>query len=136
MKTIYFVRHGSTESLEAGLYQKDDDPLSQLGKEQAQAIAASAQNLEFTHLITSKLKRAQETAKEILRLKKVPYEEHELLNERRQPSEVLHQFKVSPETMLIQAEVHTHQNEPGWHYSDEENHFDVQRRTGRRSLFL
>jgi len=39
MKTVYFVRHGSTEGNENGAYQHVHTPLSELGRGQAEFVA-------------------------------------------------------------------------------------------------
>lgn len=60
---FYFVRHGQTE------YNKDnkimgqiDIPLNEVGLHQAQVVAKTLQHLEISHIISSPLKRAQQTS--------------------------------------------------------------------------
>lgn len=65
MATLYLVRHGETEWNRTGRWQGHTDvPLSDRGRQQAQALARrlQADNVHFNHLYTSDLSRAFETA--------------------------------------------------------------------------
>lgn len=59
---IYLVRHGETGGNVAHRHQAKDTPLSNLGKEQVRHAAEEIMQFEPTHLVTSKLVRAIESA--------------------------------------------------------------------------
>lgn len=63
---IYFIRHGESEANVAGVFagQKDDTPLTTLGREQAQQAAQQVidQGIKVEKIISSKLLRAKQTA--------------------------------------------------------------------------
>jgi broad specificity phosphatase PhoE len=61
--TIFLVRHGETEWNRIGRWQgKTDIPLSDVGRAQAQALAARLRDRGVTEIYTSDLSRARETA--------------------------------------------------------------------------
>jgi phosphoserine phosphatase len=60
---IYLVRHGETEYNRTGRFQgRNDQPLNERGRRQAQALAEALQEEKFTAIYTSPLPRALETA--------------------------------------------------------------------------
>lgn len=64
--TLYITRHGETLwNIEGRLQGHLDSELSPLGRAQAQALAARVSELEPTHLYTSDLGRALQTARAI-----------------------------------------------------------------------
>ena len=64
MKTVVFVRHGATTWNESGYCQgRKDVPLSELGRSQAQALAAPLAAFEFDAVFASPLIRAIETGR-------------------------------------------------------------------------
>ena len=56
---LYLVRHGEQVDAEYGV---DDGPLSARGQRQAQLVAERLSGVPFTHVHTSPLQRAVETA--------------------------------------------------------------------------
>jgi broad specificity phosphatase PhoE len=61
--TIFLARHGETEWNRVGRWQgKTDIPLSEVGREQARALAARLRDRGITEIFTSELSRARETA--------------------------------------------------------------------------
>lgn len=66
MKRLYYVRHGSTEANEAGIWSGTmETPLSPKGKQQAKEAGQVARELGIDLLICSPLGRTRETAKHI-----------------------------------------------------------------------
>ncbi|XP_053397380.1 uncharacterized protein LOC123552906 [Mercenaria mercenaria] len=64
--SLTFVRHGETLYNRRNIIQGQSDiPLSSLGEKQAQLVAERLQNERFTHIFSSDLSRAHETAKAI-----------------------------------------------------------------------
>ena len=61
---ILLIRHGQSEANVNGRIQGPDDPLTELGREQARTLAPYlAESYTIDHLIASSLHRAQETAR-------------------------------------------------------------------------
>src|SRR5499426_3334137 len=63
MKTVYFVRHGSTEGNETRAYQYVNTPLSELGRRQAACAAHRFERIPVDLVITSDMERAAETGR-------------------------------------------------------------------------
>jgi broad specificity phosphatase PhoE len=63
MKTVYFVRHGSTDGNEQGAYQHVHTPLSELGRRQAACVARRFERIPVDIVITSDMARAVETGR-------------------------------------------------------------------------
>jgi broad specificity phosphatase PhoE len=61
---LYFLRHGQSQANINGLFagQKENSPLTDLGKQQAQAAGEALQNANIGKIVSSPLKRTQETA--------------------------------------------------------------------------
>ena len=60
---LYFVRHGQTEAnVTMSGNPSDDVPLNKLGIQQATNLAAELKDVKFDVLVSSPLKRAQQTA--------------------------------------------------------------------------
>lgn len=62
---IYLVRHGQTDGNVAHRHQLADTELNELGKQQALDVAKKIKDLRPTHLVTSNLVRAVQTASAI-----------------------------------------------------------------------
>ena len=65
MKTVYFVRHGSTEGNEQGAYQHLYTPLSELGRRQAAFVARRFERIPVDIVIASDMERAAETGRSL-----------------------------------------------------------------------
>lgn len=93
---IYFIRHGETEHNRRHLHQPDEVPLSTLGKQQAEAAEPLVAALDPTHLLTSNLTRAAETAEILNKTVLLNIERSELFAELRRPRHVinLHHFGI------------------------------------------
>lgn len=68
MTTIYFIRHGKTEWNLAARYQgaHGDSPLLEASHQDIRSLAASLAGVKFIHAYTSPLKRARQTAEELI----------------------------------------------------------------------
>ncbi|MEY3784478.1 MAG: hypothetical protein RLZZ230_800 [Candidatus Parcubacteria bacterium] len=60
---IYLIRHGETEGNVAHRHQVEKTQLTTLGRQQAEKVAAVMKEYKPTHLVTSNLVRAIETAR-------------------------------------------------------------------------
>lgn len=90
---IYFVRHGSTDSLEKKISQPNDEPLNQRGLDQAEELAKRFAKVQLDLVVSSSHLRALETAKGISENVQI----NELFAEIRKPGEVIGKSKENEE---------------------------------------
>ena len=73
---LYFVRHGHNEASPSTIPNPEtgelDEPLDELGVEQAEAIALELRDIHFDAVITSALKRTRQTAEIINHFHNLP----------------------------------------------------------------
>lgn len=124
---LYLVRHGEAEHNVGEYYvnEKKSD-LTETGRKQAEAVAKRFEDIPIDLIACSKFERAAQTAAVILKKKKkckVLYTP--LLNEKRFPSEFTGQKGESEIVKRILEEIFKHRLDRKWHYSDEENWFDL-----------
>ena len=86
---IYFIRHGSTNSLEKNISQSAEEPLSQKGVEEARQLTKRFKSVKIDLVISSSYTRAIQTAKFISKKIKTS----NLFVETRKPSEVVGKSK-------------------------------------------
>lgn len=130
---IYFVRHGSTDSLEKKISQPDDEPLNERGLDQANELGKRFSKTQLDLVISSPHLRAAQTAKAINENVLVS----ELFAEVRKPKEVIGQSKESEEIKAILQKIgKMYTIDPNWHYSDEENFEDLKKRGLQALQFL
>lgn len=65
---IYFIRHGETDE---NIYEGGSTKLNEEGKKQVKFLVKYLENLDFDLLVSSDLERAQDTAREIQKAKKI-----------------------------------------------------------------
>jgi broad specificity phosphatase PhoE len=71
--TIYFVRHGESEANAARRFAgRSDSPLTERGREQAEAVAAVLAKVPFDRIVSSPLSRCRDTAIVIARRHQLP----------------------------------------------------------------
>jgi broad specificity phosphatase PhoE len=127
-KYIYFVRHGQSEANEAKVFQGADAPLTDLGRRQAGFVADRLRSVNADVILTSPMPRAQQTADIIRERTQCPLESHDVLREYMPPSSFIGQPRDTPEGKDFVEQLRHHMNEPGWHYADEDNYFDLHAR--------
>lgn len=89
MKTVYLVRHGETEGNTGKIYQGEDTPLTEHGREQARLVGERCSKLTVDALVTSHTLRAQQTAKIIGEKLDMAFETSPLFAERRRPASLM-----------------------------------------------
>jgi broad specificity phosphatase PhoE len=128
MKTIYFIRHGSTDGNETDAYQVHTTPLSEKGLAQAAFVAERFKKIPVDVIISSDMTRAAQTADCIARVvgRTVVYSGffHEILR----PSAIRGRLKADPEVMKIIERLNRHFADDTQRHSDEENFFDIKQR--------
>lgn len=85
-KTVYFVRHGQSLDNTRPVFPWPDGPLSKLGEQQAEQVAARLSELSFETLISSPLQRARQTAERVSARTDKPIVFSELFVERTKPT--------------------------------------------------
>jgi len=125
---IYFVRHGESEGNALGKRQGPASKLTEKGVKQAEIVAKRVKKIEFEHILSSTMERAKQTAEIINSAVDKPITFSDLFRERKNPSEFIGQAPNSSDVMRIYEEMNSHNDEPDWHYSDEENFYDLKRR--------
>jgi len=122
---VYFVRHGSTDSLEKKISQPDNEPLNQNGLDQAKEFGKRFANTQLDLIVSSSHLRAVQTAKAINN----NFQISKLFVEIRKPSEVIGLSKEKEEiSAILQKISEMYTVDPDWHYSDEENFEDLKKR--------
>ena len=135
-KKVYLVRHGESEDLVQKLHQKDDSVLSERGNRQAKDVACRFSKIPIDIIFTSPYIRTMQTAQHISDITGAKIKTNTLLRERRQPSEIIGKGREEDEVMRIKEIINDHRNDPGWHYSDEENFFELRDRVVQFQIFI
>ena len=133
---IYFVRHGETYYNRKGLHQDLDVPLSDLGRTQIELAGDVLKNSGATKLITSDLTRAYQSAEIISEKTGLTPELSVLFREVKRPSELYGKRYISTETLKAGMSILLHLQNKDWHYSDEENLYDLKARVARAVDYL
>ena len=128
MKTVYFVRHGSTEGNEQGAYQHAHTPLSELGKRQAEFVARRFERIPVDIVIASDMERAAETGRCIAERNRLPLVVDPLFHEILRPAIIRGKGRDTPEALEMMRFLAEHWTNAGVKHSDEENFFDLKTR--------
>lgn len=128
MKKIYFVRHGEGEHNLNKLYSTPHFNLTEKGKKQAAVLAERLTHLPIDLIVCSSFKRTKQTA-EIINKKvnaKIIYTD--LAIEIKRPKEITGKSWEDPEVIKIRRMLDENFTNSDWHFSDEENFFDLKSR--------
>jgi broad specificity phosphatase PhoE len=123
---LYIVRHGESTSNGKRIHQSPDSPLSEAGVKQTKELAKRVLKIpEIELIICSPYVRTKQTLEEILKYNELPVVISGLASETRKPSEFIGQSWDDPSIIKIEELIESHMNDTHWHYSDEENFFDL-----------
>ena len=136
MKTVYFVRHGSTEGNETRAYQSLNTPLSELGRRQAACAAHRFERIPVDLVITSDMERAAETGRCIAERNGFPMVVDPLFREILRPAMVRGKGRDTPEVLEMMRFVEEHWTNARVKHSDEENFFDLRTRALKALAYL
>ena len=128
-KMVYLVRHGQSETAANNKHQDGMAALSELGLKQADVLAARFNNIKADYLISSNYKRAFQTAEAISKVTGLKINENDLFRERKYASEAENIEYGSKELQNIYEQINANELNQDFHYSDEENFFDLRERT-------
>jgi broad specificity phosphatase PhoE len=126
---LILVRHGESVLNAQHRHQYPSVPLSENGQLQAQLLSNRLKQYKFDRILSSPLQRARETAEIISSQQLANVEYLELLQEIRRPAILMGSTHQEPEMRVIWDEMIAHMPDPNWHYADEENWWDVKKRT-------
>lgn len=135
-KTIYFVRHGTTEQLKAKFFQDPTEPLSEMGRRQARIVAKKLREVPIDVIIASTMARSLETADAISAETGLPLVESEFFTEIVLPSVVCGKARTDPEVVRIVSFLERHFDNSFARHSDEENFYDLRARAVKARNFL
>lgn len=125
---IYLVRHGESEANKKNFHHTPEVPLSELGFQQAQNVAKRFKNINIDLIYSSPLTRAKQTAEIINKKIKAPIEYWDNLSEMGQPSEIRGKSAEEKEVIMVKHIIEANSHKPNYHFSDEENFEDINRR--------
>jgi broad specificity phosphatase PhoE len=128
MKTVYFVRHGSTEGNEQRAYQQMHTPLSELGRRQAAYVARRFERIPVDLVITSDMTRAVETGRCIAERNGWPIVFEPLFQEILRPVIIRGKGRDAPEVLEVMRFLAENWTNARIKHSDEENFFDLKNR--------
>lgn len=134
---ITAVRHGEATTNVLPQYQTPDDPLTLKGREQAKLVAKRiAQQNTYDIIVASPFKRALQTAFIISRETRLPVVRTTMLTEKNCATDYEGLPHNHPVAQAIHDVIAKHRDIPNWHYSDEENDWDVLRRAVDTAQFI
>lgn len=113
---IFLIRHGETGGNVAHRHQAEKTPLTDRGREQALAVAGEVAQYEPTHLLTSPLVRAIETASIIGEVTDLIPETNPNFIELERPAELYGNFHLSPMSLWFYTRWYLGQTNTGESY--------------------
>lgn len=163
-KEVLLIRHGQSVTNETENYQAGDqfeiDPLNKTGERQGSLLAAEFESQGYTPdiILTSYYKRAMQTAQYIGRVTgarivvpvyddagriadKAPdavtaSDGKSLLRELDLPAELEGRPYTDEAAQTIKTEINEHLYDQDWHYSNEENLYDIWHRAGLAKQYI
>lgn len=126
---LYFIRHGETNNnLQKRAFSFNDE-LTETGRKQAQNLATRISDIPIDIILTSPHKRTKETAGIIAKKINKEIQEISFLGEKKWPSEIEGKLLKDPGVeKIFDLLREKNNNDPTWHYSNEENFFDIKKR--------
>lgn len=125
---IYIVRHGQSMSSALKNYDSGDSKLTSVGIKQVSKVATRINRLPIDIIISSDYARALQTAEIIGKKVRKKYVVTTLLREEKHPSDIISKLADNSEVVEIKKRMYENRNKRKWHFSDEENFFDLKNR--------
>lgn len=133
---IYFVRHGEGEHNIKKLFSTPFFELTEKGEQQATLAAKRIEKLPIELIITSPFKRTVQTTEIINRHLQKEVILSDLAVEIKRAKEVAGKSMEDPKILAIKKIVDQNFHLPDWHYSDEENFYDLKKRASAFIKYL
>ncbi len=129
---LYIVRHGESESNAANIFQDGTSSLSKEGFKQAKELGKRVSKLKNIDLIIcSPHLRTRQTLEEIQKIRKHEVEFNDLAIELVRASELIGIGYDVPKAMEVKRLIKENRHDPEWHFSDEENFYDLRDRASK-----
>ncbi len=139
-KTIFFIRHGQTNSNLTQTIQSPDEPLNTNGKQQVELLAArlarAKSKFAFTKIVSSDFLRARETAEAIAKATGVPVEYSPLFHECLHPSRIWGLNVDHPDALSTIGSLIKRYHDPLFTYEDGETFTQARNRASRALAHL
>ena len=136
MKTVYFVRHGESETNAGNVLLGPTAQLTEKGRKQALFIAERCAQLPLDVIISSTYPRAKDTAQAIVDRVHKPIEYSALFIERKQASKMVGKRTDDPEYLDYVKLLQAHGHDPKWRFEDSENFLDLKERASNALRYL
>ncbi len=133
---IYFVRHGQTEHNVLNIHQNENTEISAVGLKQAKILAKRFSKIPIDIIFASPMQRAKQTVEIINKKLKKEIVYSDLVREWKRPAELEGKKKEDTVISEIHKIINLHQDDPNWHYSDEENFIEFKNRVTKFLDFL
>lgn len=135
-KQVYFVRHGEAEGNKYDFSQSPSTPLTATGRQQAVALAKRFSSLPVDRIISSTMKRAQDTAQYLGDAKGLPVETVDWCHETLKAKSLAGQSRQSTVYQDYLQNERANWANPNWRYEDGENFADILARVERGITWL
>src|SRR5258708_1026383 len=120
-KSIYFVRHGETDSNASGMVLGKEAMLTEKGKQEAKIVAERVHRIGVDAIVASTYQRAIDTAQSISDRIGLPVETSDLLIEWERPSSLKGHSWRGPEVKQIEEDLlNGYLKDENFVHSDEE----------------
>jgi broad specificity phosphatase PhoE len=133
---VYLVRHGETDANSKNLAQDEQGHLSIVGEKQAEFLAHRLGKLPISKIISSPYERTRQTTAIINKTLHKEVLFSDLFIERRDPSGMVGKSLDDPKIKAIIQELRKNRHIKDWHYSDEENFYDIKDRAEKALAYL
>ncbi len=133
---VYFVRHGEGEHNVRKLFSAPEFSLTEKGRKQAEVAAERIRSLPIEIIISSPYVRTKQTADIINRYLKKEIIFSDLVGEIIRPTEIAGKVQHDPEIAKIKQLMDENFSNLNWHYSDEENFYDLKNRAKKFIKYL
>lgn len=136
MKNIYFIRHAESTSNVGAYYSTPEDPLTEVGREQALFVAERFSKIPIDIILCSSMQRAKETGLIISGKIQKPLNMSDLLRERRRSTEISGQRKDNDTAATAVEVIYKNFHQDDFRFSNEENFTDLKERAGEALSLL
>jgi len=133
---VVFVRHGEGHHNVNNLYSLPEFELTEKGKKQAKAAADRIVKLPIDIIVSSPYKRTLQTTEIINKQLGKEIILSDLAIEVVRPTEIAGKDMSHPEVKAIRKQLDDNFDNEDWHFSDEENFYDLQNRAQKFIEYL
>lgn len=125
MKTIYFIRHGESNENAGNIRVGGNATLTPTGTAQVNTLLMRLKKLPLEFIISSTLKRSNETLNIINAELNLPCELNELFIEKKKPSQLIGKSRNEADSIKIDTLLSNNFTQENFRFLDEENFQDL-----------